>query len=147
MTLNNALSQNWVVFTVHTPKTQTVSALRPGHMHSAVSPACVVARWAPCLARWAVSQLRVTSCYVVSRHKRPPSFAKQKLYRYTELIPHSLRTHALPIAIQSCCIMTRVGKWAVAHPTSSPAHFFFSFIFFSFVVLIVKPHFFFQIFQ
>ena len=43
---------------------------------------------------------------------------------------------------------TRTGKWAIAHPSFSPAHILFSF-FFSFVLPTVKPtekfsHFFFQ---
>ena len=49
-----------------------------------------------------------------------------------------------------CCIVTQHQKWAVTH-SSSPTHLFFIFIiFFSFVLLIVKPQnlfFFFQIFQ
>ena len=68
-----------------------------------------------------------TPCRGIKGHT---PFAIQKFYRDTELIPHALRAYALPVAIQSCCISTRVGKWAVAHPTSSPAPFLFSFIFF-----------------
>ena len=35
----------------------------------------------------------------------------------------------LHVAIQSCCIATRAGKWAVAYPASSPALLFFIFLF------------------
>ena len=155
MTLNNAHSQNWVVCTVRTPKTQAARARRA---QGAVSQRCVALlramsrAWAPCH----VPGRRIAT-QKAAHHSR-----YKKSYRDTPLWPG--RASALPLAptrrpdrvAALCCapqhagqavlcpgarlcpgcrdtihyIATKAGKWAIAHP-ASPLHvFFFSPIFF-----------------
>ena len=145
MTLNSALSQNWVVCTMRTPRTpvgrtpRTIvhyrSALgavslhaersvathatpcrdttiaEPGHALAAARP-CVQAR--PCHARCcAVSCVRCDA----------PQHASQA-------VSH-LGAHLRPTCLDiTCCVTTRTGKWAVSHPSFSPATFFFFHLFY-----------------
>ena len=120
------------------------SLLRYAFCIAIQNPCC--AHYAPCRALHAVSRAarrvgRCTSCRALH------ALSRATLASTLPLGPARLAMHTQALCRDTiCCIVTQHQKWALAH-SNSPTPFFL-FIFFSFVLLTVKPQiFFFQIFQ
>ena len=123
VTLNSALSPNWVVCTVRTPRTQVTRALRQGRVHAVrwalcCSASCriaalcrsamlcrVVACWAPCRALLPLAPTRLLG--------RVPSHASP-VVRLGPAYHNTTRY-----------IATKTGKWAVAHSSLLSCTYFF----------------------